>query len=65
MEFKIKTLSDEFKITGIANVHFFEFDKNFTTEVDKHPFYELVFVSKGTLKVQYEDYNGSLEKNNL
>ncbi|MBQ3235202.1 MAG: helix-turn-helix transcriptional regulator [Clostridia bacterium] len=65
MEFKIKSLSDEFKITGIANVHFFEFDKNFATEVDKHPFYELVFVSKGSLKVKSEDYNGVLEKNNL
>ncbi|MBE5743973.1 MAG: helix-turn-helix transcriptional regulator [Clostridiales bacterium] len=65
MEFKIKTLSDEFKITGIANVHFFEFDKNFATEVDKHPFYELVYVSKGSLKVKSEDYSGTLEKNNL
>lgn len=65
MEFKIKTLSDEFKITGIANVHFFEFDKNFATEVDKHPFHELVYVSKGTLKVKSEDYTGILDKNNL
>lgn len=65
MEFKIKSLSDEFKITGIANVHFFEFDKNFTTEVDKHPFYELVFVSKGSLMVKSEDYSGALEKNSL
>lgn len=65
MEFKIKTLSDEFKITGIANVHFFEFDKNFVSEVDKHPFHELVFVSKGSLTVKSEDYNGSLDKNNL
>ena len=65
MEFKIKTLSDEFKITGVANVHFFEFDKNFTTEIDKHPFHELVFVSKGALTVKSEDYMGVLEKNNL
>jgi AraC-like DNA-binding protein len=65
MKFKIKTLTDEFKITGIANVHFFEFDKNFTTERDKHPFYELVYVSNGRLKVKSEDFNGILEKDML
>ena len=65
MELKIKNLSEEIKITGIANVHFFEFNKNFTNKVDKHPFYELVFVSKGQLKVESENFNGILEKNTL
>ncbi|MBR6737566.1 MAG: helix-turn-helix transcriptional regulator [Clostridia bacterium] len=62
MEFKIKKLSDQFKITGVANVHFFEFENNFETVYDKHPFYELVFVSSGTLTVIADEYKGALEK---
>lgn len=62
MEFKIKKLNDEFKITGVANVHFFEFENNFQTEYDKHPFYELVFVSSGALTVKSDDYSGPLTK---
>lgn len=65
MEFKIKSLSEEFKITGVANVHFFEFDKNFTTDIDKHPFYELVFVSNGKLKVSSEKYSGYIDKGSM
>lgn len=65
MEFKIKKLSDQFKISGVANVHFFEFDKNFETEIDKHPFYELVFVSSGVLKVISDGFSGELKKNDL
>lgn len=62
MKFKVKSLENEFTITGIANVHFFEFDKNFTTERDKHAFYELVYLSNGKLKVKSEDFTGTLEK---
>ncbi len=65
MEFIIKSLKTEFEITGVANVHFFEFDKNYVTEIDKHPFYELIFVSNGELKVISESFTGSLEKNHM
>lgn len=63
MEFKIKTMNNTLSVTGIANVHFFDFDKNTVTDFDKHPFYELVYVSSGQLKVASESYNGTLNKN--
>ena len=65
MEFKVKKLNDDFKITGVANVHFFEFENNFATEIDRHPFYELVFVSSGTLTVKSESFSGVLNKYDL
>ena len=65
MEFKVKKLNDEFKITGVANVHFFEFENNFATDIDRHPFFELVFVSSGTLKVKSESFEGALTKYDL
>ena len=63
MEFKIKPMSDTLTVTGIANVHFFDFDKNTKTEFDKHPFYELVYVSSGELQVESDGFNGTLKKN--
>ena len=61
----MKKLDDTIRVTGIANVHFFEFPQNFYTQDDSHPFYELVYVSSGSLMVVSEDYTGTLDKNRL
>lgn len=65
MEYVTKKLSDTLKILGVVNVHFFEFSKDYYTKNDRHPFYELIFVSSGKLTVNSEDFNGELEKNKL
>lgn len=65
MEFVLKNLKSKISVTGIANVHFFEFSENFYTENDKHPFYELIFVSSGKLNINSDDYVGALKKNSL
>ncbi|MBQ8907505.1 MAG: helix-turn-helix transcriptional regulator [Clostridia bacterium] len=65
MNFAIKSLSYALKVTGIANVHFFDFDKSFATEYDSHPFYELIFVSSGALDILSEGFSGTLEKDTL
>ena len=65
MEFKLKTLKTEIDINKIANVHFFEFKKNFFSVKDKHPFCELVFVSSGKLNIESQDFTGSLFKNQM
>lgn len=65
MKFVLKNLSNSISVTGIVNVHFFEFPEDFYTEQDKHPFYELVFVSSGKLLVDSEDYVGELEKSKV
>lgn len=65
MEYILKELRDEICVGRIANVHFFEFERNFYTENDRHPFCELVFVSAGELSVASEDYSGKLSKNEM
>lgn len=65
MEFKLKSLKVDISVNKIANLHFFEFEKNFFTKSDKHPFCELVFVSSGTLLISSEDFNGKLVKNEM
>lgn len=65
MDYVSKKLNDSLVITGIVNLHFFEFGNDFMTEVGRHPFYELVFVNSGRLYISSEDYNGYLEKNQM
>ena len=65
MNFIVKQLKNALSVTGIANVHFFDFEKNITTKTDKHPFCELLFVSSGSITVESEDFNGILYKENL
>ena len=65
MNFIVKQLKNALSVTGIANVHFFDFQKNFTTDKDKHPFCELLYVSSGSLTVESEDFNGVLHRETL
>lgn len=65
MKYIEKKLQNSISITGIVNLHFFEFPKDFYTESDRHPFYEIVFVSSGSLYIKSETYSGILEKNQI
>ena len=65
MKFILKQLNYAINVTGVANVHFFEFPKDYHTETDNHPFYELLFVSGGKVEVKSDDYNGLVEKNHV
>ena len=65
MEYVTKKLMDTINVTGVVNLHFFEFQKDFSTLNDKHPFYELVFVNTGELQISSEDYCGILSKNEM
>lgn len=65
MKYVSKQLNDTLCITGIVNLHFFEFDNDFTTVRERHPFYELVFVNSGKLYISSEDYCGELDKDQL
>lgn len=65
MKFLEKTLKSTFKITGIINLHFFEFPKDFYTETDKHPFFEIVYVSSGKLYIKSDKYSGLLKKGEI
>lgn len=65
MKYVLKQLSDEIKVTGIANLHFFEFPENYYTAKDSHPFFELIFVAGGRLSIKSLGFDGILEKNCL
>lgn len=65
MEYVTKKLHDTINVTGIVNLHFFEFGKDFMTGDERHPFYELVFVNSGRLHISSENYTGNLNKNQL
>ena len=57
MKYVLKQLEDEIIVTGIANLHFFEFPQNFYTNQDSHPFRELIFVSSGKLAIESDNYS--------
>ena len=63
MEFKLKKLETVIEVSEIANVHFFEFPKSYKTNLDTHPFCELIFVSTGSILVESEKYSGIVNKN--
>ncbi len=65
MEYVAKRLNDTINVTGIVNLHFFEFAKDLTTTDERHPFYELVFVNSGVLNISSEDYRGTLSENEM
>ena len=60
-----KKLYDTLTVTGIVNLHFFTFDNDFTTEGERHPFYELVYVNAGKLRISSEDYAGELSRGQM
>lgn len=49
----------------MANIHYFEFIKEYHTYKDKHPFRELIYVDSGTIKVEAEGYSGTLSDKQL
>lgn len=65
MDYVLKKLSDSISVTGIVNLHFFEFPENYYTKHESHPFRELVFISGGRLSISSDNFNGTLEKNGL
>ncbi len=65
MNFHLKTLENTLSVGKIANLHFFEFEKNFSTENDRHPFYELVFVASGNLIITSDGFSGKLSRNEM
>ena len=65
MEFVLKNLNDAISVKTIANIHFFEFEKNYYTEHDSHPFCELVFVASGEMQVNAENYQGRLNRHEM
>ena len=65
MDFKLEELNKTLTVPKIANVHFFEFEKDYQTQDSSHPFHELIFSYSGTLKIVSENYHGELKRGEL
>ena len=65
MEYALKTLTPSLSVTGIVNLHYFEFPYEFYTKSENHPFYELVYVSGGSLTIKSDGYIGELEEGRM
>ena len=42
-------------ITDIVTIHYYELDKNFVFSGEKHDFWEMVYVDKGSVAIQAEE----------
>lgn len=65
MEFKLKHFKTALNVTRIANIHYFEFIKQYQTFKDRHSFRELLYVDSGFIVVQSENYTGAVNQNQL
>ncbi len=65
MEFKLKAIDNVLEIPKIANVHFFEFERDHKTKEDSHSFCEMLFSYTGTLVIDAESYKGKLRPGEL
>ena len=62
MEFKLKRFETAVNVSRIANIHYFEFTKEYHTSKDSHAFRELVYVDNGEISVEAENYKGILKE---
>ncbi len=62
MDYKLKRFEKVIDITRIANIHYFEFTREFHTLKDRHEFRELIYVDSGYIEVNAEDYIGIVKE---
>ncbi len=65
MKFKLKRFETALTVSRIANIHYFEFAKQYHTFKDTHPFRELLYVDSGFINAQSESFCGKISENQL
>ncbi len=65
MEFKLKRFEKVLEVTKIANIHYFEFIKQYHTFKDRHSFRELLYVDSGFIMAESENYSGIVTESQL
>ena len=63
MDFKLKRFKKYIEVSRIANIHYFEFTKQYYTAMDSHEFRELIYVDTGSVYIEADDFCGTLERN--
>lgn len=65
MEYKVQKLASAIDVTGISYINYFEFTNQYSTHKSLHDFCELLFVDKGEIFVNADNYCGTLSVNEL
>lgn len=65
MEFKLKRFEKALEVTKIANIHYFEFIKQYHTFKDRHSFRELLYVDSGFIIAESENFSGVVKENQM
>lgn len=65
MEFKLKRFEKALEVTKIANIHYFEFIKQYHTFKDRHSFRELLYVDSGFIIAESENFSGIVKENQM
>ncbi len=60
MNFKLNSIETPIAVSRIANIHYFEFTGKYHTEKDSHDFCELLYVDKGKVFVESDNFTGEL-----
>lgn len=63
--FVIKKMDTYVTVSGIANMHLYEFVNTLKTDSHKHYVDELVYVNKGQIKIESDEFSGVLGKGEL
>ena len=62
MDFKFMPVMPEIEITGFHSIYYFEFDKTFYHPLEKHDFWELVYVDDGCINAIVDGVGCELQK---
>ena len=65
MDFKLQKFEIPMEVTSFANVHYFEFTKEFHSKENSHDFCEILYVDSGQIEVRSEFFKGILCENEL
>lgn len=65
MEYKLKRFEKALEVTKIANIHYFEFTKQYHTFKDRHSFREMLYVDSGFITVDSDNYSGTVNESGI
>ncbi len=65
MKYPGQILKEEFKVSAIFSIHYFEYNKDFAYSGEKHDFWEFVYIDKGAIGTIAGDKKHSLIKGDI
>lgn len=65
LEYILKSFITPLVVTKIANLHYFEFVNKYHTTKGSHNFFEMLYVDRGSITVDADNYSGVVSKNQV